>query len=493
MTKSSAHPTAAPIGEEEPQRSFGSPSELLASTLERLGFLEWRLEQVEATERSAQLQLSQLRRELADESRARLQADRRALELEERLSQERNQTATLSERLARSERGYRELESSIGGSGGINQELGRELLLEQQRGEMQSRSLRAARDRVEVLERANARFFERLLQWQRSQPRDPEAVDLAEFIAELRAEILDLSRKEGARAEASARPERRSQPPSAQAAASTRPETPSTPASEPPSAPERPAPLVAAEAPAEASSPPAAQPADLSAAPHSAHSGFGPLPTPEPVGPAPSAPPTAPPRREGLLSELSAPRAWRRLAAGRELLSRFGVEALEPLSLALARAAAAEERIEWLKLLSLAPRPGGRAAVARYLQDGHHEVRVQALQSFLQLCGQEPDAESEALTALETALSDPDVRVRRRALSSSAQLPRSSVGTLLLSASRDEDSGIRRAACAALSHHRAPGVAPALKRAMKDAIPEVRRAAARALSTTQTPSESSHE
>ena len=182
----------------DPTSSVASEPDALRRALERMCFLEWRLEQMEATLAGERRQASHKEVALAEAASREASVAARVHELTERLAATIRENALLADRLAHAD-GTRatlesRLEQSTAQTSAESTELARALLAERQRAEVKARALSAAQERLEVLERAHDRFFQRLVYWQQAvRDGDPEAVDMAEFISELRAEIVRLS------------------------------------------------------------------------------------------------------------------------------------------------------------------------------------------------------------------------------------------------------------------------------------------------------------
>ncbi|MCA9550349.1 MAG: hypothetical protein KC933_09955 [Myxococcales bacterium] len=168
--------------------------------MERICFLDWRLEQLEATLQDAHARNQGLRRELSEVTAARQRDLSEQALLTDRLTEARREVQSLEERLALSERGRASSEAHARGlDRRWMQRLGEEQAhaeRERQRAEVASRALADARQRLDVLERAHAEFFLRLEAWQRLLGRDPDRIDLAEFISDLRGEIVRLSEEQ---------------------------------------------------------------------------------------------------------------------------------------------------------------------------------------------------------------------------------------------------------------------------------------------------------
>ena len=183
-----------------------SNSDALGTAIERACFLEWRLEQLEHLLQSERDTSRAQRIELAKAAGREAESAGRVFELEQRLAEARQEVATLSERHAVADAERLNLERSLAqaGSGLSVKTLRTALLQEKQRADIKSRALETARIRIHALERARERFFYKLVQWQRLiENNERDNIDLAEFIAELRGEIMQLA-SENEKAEARA-------------------------------------------------------------------------------------------------------------------------------------------------------------------------------------------------------------------------------------------------------------------------------------------------
>jgi len=409
----------------------------LDHALERICFLQWRLEQLEASLQDARLKNQGLRAELSELSHEQTRDGARQVSLKEQLTEARREVQSIEERMALSERARasaeahtRELQAQIIGRGS---ELSAEAERERQRAEVASRSLSDARERIDNLERAHARFFLRLAEWQRLLGSDPDRIDLAEFIAELRAEVVRLSgerdlsvrREQRLRlalvevgaplpADAALQAELPSPPPASAAAvaavagAQQLIESLAQEAKAPQIATDASAPE-AAQPPAEAAEAPpptAPEATELRAAvkarmgqlsPDDAGAAFAHLPEPVQTSAQP------------LLRELAQASTERALHAG-VALARLDAEAAAPAIVARMRADG-EPVQRWLAVLGKAAGPMARTAAFKAFDSPDGAIRATALETLLALS---PD---EAHTKLLTrGLDDRDAHVRRRAV-----------------------------------------------------------------------------
>ncbi|MEL7368649.1 MAG: hypothetical protein AAFN74_07050, partial [Myxococcota bacterium] len=179
-------------------------ADALPAALERASLLEWRLEQVALREKDLWRRLESERADHAEAQRRVADLTARVHQVEDALAEARQANAALTTRLAQSE----ETASSPPRVEREAMTMARAWQQAHQRAERHAAALREARERLEILEHAQVRFHARLTQWQRQVATAREDLDLAEFIAELRAEILRLSQVNRAlRHELSTRPE----------------------------------------------------------------------------------------------------------------------------------------------------------------------------------------------------------------------------------------------------------------------------------------------
>ncbi|MEQ8979684.1 MAG: HEAT repeat domain-containing protein [Deltaproteobacteria bacterium] len=170
--------------------------EALAAAVERIGFLEWRLDQMAARLESEREAVNAQRRLVADSTRREAESAEKIRGLTTRLAEARAESARLSDRAAQAEKTLREVERR--GSAEATQDRVAEayarLLATRQKDDADGEALTRAQARIDRMERQQERFFERLVRWQHAVAAgDRDAIDLASLIAELRNETLKLS------------------------------------------------------------------------------------------------------------------------------------------------------------------------------------------------------------------------------------------------------------------------------------------------------------
>lgn len=432
----------------------GRPAEkTLGSALERICFLEWRLEQMESVLADERRTVRDLREQLAEAATRESEGARRIAALEERLADAKREMVALGDRTAHADAERTALERRMESSGRETAkeiaQLCRKLEHEQTRAETQMRALEHARERVASLERARESFFARLIEWQQLARADD--VDLAEFIAELRSEIMTLAARNE---EAAVREEQlleqieRAEIPEEEGA-------------------EVVTPLFLAAAPEPSERPRRTAPAAHGIGLDEARSALDGIP-----GEARRQ------RAQRLAGELTTPKKETRLGAARALVEAAGKHAAPALVATLRLAAENDERIALLALLGKTGEARvADAAIASVLEDPDPYVRAAALEAGVQLFG---DAPERIRQLAEVGLTDADARVRRRTILALKARVRDSV-VLLVPLIEDEDPQTRRAVCAALAGETGPAARRALLAALSDDAPPVRRAAARAL------------
>ena len=445
-------------------------AEALPAALERASLLEWRLEQVTLREKDLWLRLETERKAVAEGQQRVVELTARLQEVEASLAEARRGNAALTARLAGgdenappvAQRAHRDAVA-----------LARAWRREHHRAREQSQALIEARARLDVLEHAQVRFHSRLTDWQRQVAHGQHDVDLAEFIAELRAEIVRLSQVNA---------ELREQLHIAQGTDTDPPLTSlAPPSAKAPSAP----PL--AKAP---SAPPLAKvPSNVMsdtkteidrtrsetvtpmAAPiDSGESGRPLLSTsryPEPISEPPSDPSDS--GSEAPVDGLWSPNADVRRSTAAVLARKGGPEAR---SAVLAALPVAIDPVEMAHLLSHLARTGGlRDEINLKAYANHDDASVRAAAM---------DA-AWAPEILAQGVRDTDPYVRRRALIRWIRLDPSGRAAGVTRAVRDPDPGVRRTACAALSGHTHEAAVMALLHAVDDPDASVRAAAVRAL------------
>lgn len=428
----------------------------LGAALERICFLEWRLEQMESVLADERRTVRDLREQLAEAASRESEAAARNAALEERLADAKREMVALGDRTAHADAERSALERRMETSGRDTAkeiaELCRKLEHEQARAESQKRALEHARERVTSLERARESFFARLIEWQQLARTDD--VDLAEFIAELRSEIMTLAAKNE---EAAAREE----------SLLERIEQAQVPEPEPAPAV---TPLFLAAAP------------EPSERPRRVVVGIG-------LDEARAALDDIPgearrQRAQRLVGELTAARKEARLAAARALLEAAGPRAAPALVATFRLAADQDERIALLGLLGKSKEARvADTTITSAVQDPDPRVRAAALEAGAQLFKDAPERIRELA---QIGLTDRDPRVRRRVILALRARVHDPV-VLLVPLIEDEDPQTRRAVCAALAKERGPAARRALLGALSDGSPAVRRAAAQALAGTVGP------
>ena len=405
-------------------------AEALPAALERASLLEWRLEQVTLREKDLWLRLEAERTAVADAQQRIADLTGRVQEVEDALAEARRANAALTARLA-------EAEDRVGQQSPRAERdavaLARAWRREQKRADHQTVALREARDRLEVLEHAQVRFHTRLTQWQRQVATAPQDLDLAEFIAELRAEVLRLGQ-----VNAQLRSQLSDAPPAPSEEATTLP-----------------APSVIDDGPG-------------------LNDG---LPS---VGVAP------------MVERLMSPDPEIRRRAATILSQNNSAEARSAILSALPLAANTEEQVHLLSQLARAGGPDQDDALMPYVQHTNPTVRATALDavsavSCLQQGAQDPDpyvrrralirwtqlAPNSVGSGLTRAVHDPDPGVRRTACAALAGHSTStSTVTALLYAVDDPDPAVRTAAVRSLP--------PELRNRLSAAVvadPGLRRAA----------------
>jgi len=166
------------------------------ATLERVCFLEWRVEQLTCGLEDKERLLQQQRVQLAESAQREAEASARVSELERLLADVRREAVLLGDRRDI----QADLEERFGDSERANVQaarLARALERERERASSTQRALEFARERIAILESGRERFFAKLIAWQRM-GQGQEGADLAQFIAELRAEVSRLSSENSA-------------------------------------------------------------------------------------------------------------------------------------------------------------------------------------------------------------------------------------------------------------------------------------------------------
>ena len=172
-----------------------------AAVADRTFLLECRLDQLHSALQSARADADQCRVRLAESAAREADHARRALALHEELASAREEIVTLHRRLEHSEALRAETEGRLLESGARDEaaelsRLRRKVKAEAKRADATERTLSDLRARIEELTATRETLLTRVAEWQSSvQQGDPDAVDLSEFIAALRGDILELEQK----------------------------------------------------------------------------------------------------------------------------------------------------------------------------------------------------------------------------------------------------------------------------------------------------------
>jgi len=171
---------------------------------ERILLLECRLEQARSALDEARADADRVRARLADVAAREADLVRRYSLAHQELAEARAEVASLHERLGRSEGLRAELEGHFF-EGGARDDAGellrlrREVLAQRDRCVNSERAAARLRTRVDDLLQSREVLLSRVATWQRLVRQDgPDAIDLAEFMAELRRDILDLEHQTAA-------------------------------------------------------------------------------------------------------------------------------------------------------------------------------------------------------------------------------------------------------------------------------------------------------
>ena len=443
--------------DQPPRTTEDDLADALPAALERASLLEWRLEQVTLREKDLWLRLETERTAVADAQERVADLTARMQKAEESLAEARRANAALTARLVQTEN-----QSSAAPPRAEREAvaLARAWRRAEHRANQQTAALEEAHERLEVLEHAQVRFHARLTEWQRQVATDRQDVDLAEFIAELRAEVLRLGQANAAlKHQLRAAPSEIDRAPITPAASESGSDKPEHPTSSATLA----ARLRHALGPADPTSP--GKPAE--------HDGLAPtaLPDRSPPGPAkdeasqiglPSVPSSA---LDGLWSSDPADRQVALVAAQ----SLRGARGREALVATLPLATTSEEQIQLLNQLARLGGIDDETPLQPLLQSVEPMVRAAAIDV------------ARRTETVARATDDGNPYVRRRALMRYLQVDAMAARPRLAQAIHDEDPGVRRTACAALAGHDHPSGVQALLTAADDPDVGVRAAAVRAL------------
>jgi hypothetical protein len=448
----------------------GRPAEAPVDLRERVVFLECRCEQLSAANEIAKAELKDARKSLAaaEQRKAASASQQHAIQalLDEKIRVLSDQSRRLSEsealRMAieaRQKLSEEELQTQVRSA---------RVELEQRQRDvaMLSSKLEDARTRIETLDRSHERLYAKLFEWHSLvQAGTPDAIDLAEFIAELRAEVLSLERLL-ARSEARER---------ALAAMIGAAGVDSVLAAESSAAN-----LPTHDAPAPAAVPPdipAAGACTLAAGAYTLAAGVC---TPGDVATILAAVPRPSDRVlvERFINELTAPTVngleSSRLRAGSRLVELAGPVAAPCVASAASSTLDPGARAQLVRVLGKAADVQVLPVAARFLSDPEPEVRIAALDACAKLAGTQS---SERLELVERGLHDPDARVRRRALVHLSAVRGLDPGPRCASLLTDPDPLTRRLACITLAGTHDLEAALAVLDALFDTDEQVCRAA----------------
>jgi hypothetical protein len=189
--------------EQEPvsAQATAAPGGATGNAADRTFLLECRLDQLHSALQSARAEADVCRTRLAESAAREADQARRALALHEELASAREEIAALHRRLEHSEALRAESEGRLLESGARDEaaelsRLRRKVKTETQRADVNERTFSDLRARIEELTATRETLLTRVAEWQSLvRSGDPEAVDLSEFIAALRGDILDLEQK----------------------------------------------------------------------------------------------------------------------------------------------------------------------------------------------------------------------------------------------------------------------------------------------------------
>jgi hypothetical protein len=172
-----------------------------AADRERILLLECRLEQMRSALDEARADADRARQRLAEAAAREVEHARRFSSMHQELADARAEVLELHRRLDHTSALHAELEGRVFESGPTSDvetlvRLRREVAQERQRASGSERILERLRSRVGELLASRETVMSRIAEWQKLvRDEEPEAADLAEFIAELRGEILALERE----------------------------------------------------------------------------------------------------------------------------------------------------------------------------------------------------------------------------------------------------------------------------------------------------------
>ena len=180
-----------------PEAAFDREADLYAAPGDRVLLLECRLEQLLSSLAEARAEADRARMHLAEASAREAELARRHARVQEELADSREEVGGLHRRLERSEALRAEMEGRLFEVGSPDVEelvrLRREASGTREERDAHQQTMAHLRARIDELVASREVLFTRIVEWQRLvRQGDPEALDLAEFIAALRRDILEL-------------------------------------------------------------------------------------------------------------------------------------------------------------------------------------------------------------------------------------------------------------------------------------------------------------
>jgi hypothetical protein len=174
---------------------------------DRTFLLECRLDQLHSALQSARAEADLARTLLAESAAREADLARRAADLHAAIAAAREEVATLHRRLEHSDALRAETEGRLLEAGARDEaaelaRLRREAREQRRRADASESTLKALRSRIEELTTTRETLLTRVAEWQSVvRQGDPDAVDLSEFIAALRGDILELEHRNAVAAE----------------------------------------------------------------------------------------------------------------------------------------------------------------------------------------------------------------------------------------------------------------------------------------------------
>ena len=187
----------------EQEASVTSPvvGDRVSDAVDQTFLLQCRLDQLHSALQLARGEADRARSRLAEAAAREADYARRASDLHAELATAREEAAALHRLLEHSEALRAEVEGRLLESGARDEagelaRLRREAREERRRADRNADTLKALRGRIEELTATRETLLTRVAEWQSVvRQGDPEAIDLAEFIAALRGDILELEHR----------------------------------------------------------------------------------------------------------------------------------------------------------------------------------------------------------------------------------------------------------------------------------------------------------